>query len=132
MNGAGVGGLLGDCRGATGKVSGTGTRQHSAPEPAGPATCTGNTGSLRTRGDLERSIMTAAEPLKVKTELMDTASPGEKIGTDTNFDYNDDEVFCYPNDPATGTDNSRNSSFVKNANFQVRSGNTERITNFLG
>ena len=89
------------------------------------------TGTTRTRGDLQRLVTSAAHPLEVKTELMDTASPSENSGMDRNYDHNDDEVFCY-DDPATGSANWSRANFGKNAKFQDRSGNTEAIEKFLG
>ena len=105
-----------------------------------PATTTGaardlSTGSgsgARTRGDLQRLVMSAANPFEVKTELMDTARPGDDNMLDKNYDYNDDDVFCLTANPTAGSSTAREPTAENNSKFQDRSGNTGSILTFLG
>ena len=102
----------------TGEASGSGL----ARAPASASTGHTSTANLtRTRGDLERRITLAEEPLKVKTELMDTTEPyrvtinrpatnsSDVIDIDLGTDFLDD-VF----DPDANTDRNTVQDSSKN------------------
>jgi len=91
------------------------------------------TGSeARTRGDYQRLVAESTNPLKVKTELMDTMD--NLNGSDSNnlYEYTEDDVFCL----GPGINRIRSAS-VKNpgntdSNFQANTDNSASILNHLG
>ena len=90
----------------------------------------GSGSGARTRGDLQRLVNSAVNPLEVKTELMDTASLGGDSDA-INYDYNDDEVFCYEKN-TIATNISKSTASASVSNFQAKSDCSKDVTHFLG
>ena len=103
---------------SVGSVTGTGT---------GTGTSTGS--EARTRGDYQRLVAESTNPLKVKTELMDTVDNGVSIADKNLYEYTEDEVFCL----GSGVNTPGNTA-GKNVNnkFQDDTANSASIMNHLG